>query len=201
MKKFLRYIVVLILFTLLISCSNSSHNGAAQNIKNNNSGTQKNNTSKRKFKYSPEDLKSILPKLEHFKFISEDMKEIRKKDFSVNMYEVNYSTFTIEEKSNINTQLLNIKILDIGDNMLYPPLVAYNIFYKFGIIKNSDLIYQDREIFENWKIVYNYDKIKKEGDFNALKDNVFIMMSISYLDIENSKIIFKKDILQKIDKN
>ncbi|MCD6579712.1 hypothetical protein J7L48_09565 [bacterium] len=199
MKKFVTTAILLALILWGISC-NEPNKKEIKQIRGNKGILQTKDTQAKeeKFKYSTDDLKNIFPKIEKFQLLSEGMKNIRKKDFSVNMYEVNYSTMIIENEGVENSEILNIKILDIGDNMLYPPLVAHNVFYKFGIKTDSDLIFQDKEKYEDWKLVYNYDKIKKKGNASALKNNLFIIMNSENIDIESVKEIFKKDILQKI---
>ena len=199
MKKFVTTAILLALILWGISC-NEPNKKEIKQIRGNKGILQTKDTQAKeeKFKYSTDDLKNIFPKIEKFQLLSEGMKNIRRKDFSVNMYEVNYSTMIIENEGVENSEILNIKILDIGDNMLYPPLVAHNVFYKFGIKTDSDLIFQDKEKYEDWKLVYNYDKIKKKGNASALKNNLFIIMNSENIDIESVKEIFKKDILQKI---
>ncbi len=200
MRKFVGYILVLITLIWGLSCGNFGSKSTDQNIKK--KPPQKNvaKVTEEKFKNSPTDLKNLLPVLKHFKVLSQDTKEIRKKDFSVNMYEVKYST-TINSNDTVNTETIEIRFIDHDDDMLYPPLVAHKVFYKFGIKKDSDLVFQNKELLDNWKIVYNYDKIKKEGSISSLKENLFITMNISGIDIEDAEKIFKDDILQELDKN
>ena len=200
MKKVINIVLSFAVILLVLSC-NGSNKKEIDQISVDKKVTQKKNTKSKemKFKYSTEELKEMFPKIEEFQFVSEDMKNIRKRDFSVNMYEVNYSTMLMEKGSEGNSQTLNIKILDIGDNMLYPPLLAHNVFYKFGMKTDSELIFKDKENYGDWNLVYNYDKIKGTGNTSALNENLFIIMNSANIDIEQIKEIIKEDILQKID--
>jgi hypothetical protein len=146
---------------------------------------------KSKLTRTSQELKEMLVIPEGYSVTSELTKEIRNKEFSVNLYNIELSTDIVND-SVVTSIKYSIKLVDIGDSNMYPPLAAHKLFYKFGTEKNSEIFFKKKDIVGNWNIIYSYNKVERNGQFSAQSGILFLIFNFENNDFEKAKEIFLK---------
>ena len=181
MRKIFVLLSLLLFFT--VACNKEkaavSSNGSVQSDE------------KSKLTHTSQKLKEMLVVPEGYSVTSELEKEIRDKEFSVNLYNIELSTDIVND-STVASIKYSIKLVDVGDSIMYPPLAAHKLFYKFGTEKNSDFLLKKKDTVGNWNVIYSYNKVEHNGQFSAQRKRLFFIFNFENNDFEKAKELFFK---------
>ena len=178
---------IFILLSLLLFFTVACNKGKFA-VSSNESGKSGENP---KLTRTSQELKEMLAVPEGYSVTNELTKEIRDKEFSVNLYNIELSTDIVND-STVTRIKYSIKLLDVGGSNMYPPLAAHKLFYKFGTEKNSEFLLKKKDTVGNWSIIYSYNKVKHNGQFSAQNGILFLIFNFENNDFEKAKEIFLK---------